>query len=143
MLRRAFAFIVCSNSNLHAGHTPHDSRFVQAKVFCRPVAGDNRIEKSYPQYTPPQAEQPGRVYLNKSQYFEGITPGVWGFYIGGYQVLVKWLKDRQGRQLAYDDLTHYQKIGVALQKTIELMEQIDQTIPQWPLSKSASENGSH
>ena len=37
----------------------------------------------------------GRVYINSSQYFEGITPAVWGFRIGGYQVAEKWLKDPQ------------------------------------------------
>jgi hypothetical protein len=26
----------------------------------------------------------GRVYINAKQYFEGITPKVWEFRIGGY-----------------------------------------------------------
>lgn len=98
-----------------------------------PVAGDNRVEKGYPKYVPPQNDQPGRININKSQFFEGISPEVWEFYIGGYQVLNKWLKDRQGRQLSYDDLTHYQQVMVALQKTIELMEKIDNAIPEWPI----------
>lgn len=62
-----------------------------------------------------------------------MPPEVWGFYVGGYQVAAKWLKDRQGRQLAYDDLTHYQQVVVALQQTISLMAQIDEAIPQWPI----------
>ncbi|GAG98596.1 unnamed protein product, partial [marine sediment metagenome] len=33
-----------------------------------------------------------RVYINKTQYFEGIAPDVWNFHIGGYQVCEKWLK---------------------------------------------------
>ncbi|MBE7472769.1 MAG: DNA methyltransferase [Anaerolineales bacterium] len=99
-----------------------------------PVTGDNRVEKGYPKYTPPLGEQPGRVYLNKSQYFEGVAPEVWGFYVGGYQVLEKWLKDRQGRQLSYDELTHYRQIVAALGRTIELMAEIDSAIPQWPLA---------
>jgi hypothetical protein len=77
-----------------------------------------------------------RIFEGKSnvgQFFEGIAPEVWEFYIGGYQVLDKWLKDRQGRQLSYDDLTHYQQVVVALQKTIELMEKIDSAIPEWPI----------
>ena len=59
--------------------------------------------------------------------------GVQGHLIGGYQVLDKWLKDRQGRQLSHDDLTHYQQVVVSLQKTIELMDKIDNTIPKWPV----------
>jgi hypothetical protein len=66
-----------------------------------PVAGDNRVEKGYPRYAPPTDDRPGRITINKSQYFEGISPELWEFYIGGYQVLQKWLKDRQGRQLSY------------------------------------------
>ena len=105
-----------------------------AELITRyPVAGDNRIAKGYPHYAPPQDNRPGRVNINKSQYFEGVTPEVWEFHIGGYQVLDKWLKERQGRQLSYDDLTHYQQVVVALQKTIELMEKIDQVIPEWPV----------
>ena len=55
------------------------------------------------------------------------------FHVGGYQVCEKWLKDRRDRQLSYDDLTHYQKIIVALKETICLMEEIDKAIPEWPI----------
>jgi hypothetical protein len=98
-----------------------------------PIAGDNRVEKGYPKYIPPKDDQPGRVNINNSQYFEGVAPEVWGFYVGGYQVCDKWLKDRQGRQLSYDDLTHYQKMMAALHQTIELMAKIDSAIPKWPI----------
>ena len=40
----------------------------------------------------------------------------------------KWLKDRKGRCLSEADLTHYQKIVVALNETIRLMSQIDEVI---------------
>ena len=55
--------------------------------------------------------------------------------IGGYQVLHKWLKDRKGRTLSYDDVTHYGKIVVALKETIRLMQEIDEVIDEhggWP-----------
>jgi len=52
---------------------------------------------------------------------------------GRYQVLRKWLKDRKGRKLSFDDLFHYQKIVVALKETIRLMEEIDGLIPSWPI----------
>jgi hypothetical protein len=35
--------------------------------------------------------------------------------------------------LSYDDLNHYQQVVVALQETIRLMAEIDDTIPGWPL----------
>jgi uncharacterized membrane protein YccC len=35
--------------------------------------------------------------------------------------------------LSQEDITHYQRIVVALQETIRLMQQIDAAIPGWPL----------
>jgi hypothetical protein len=64
---------------------------------------------------------------------EVFPPEVWGFQVGGYQVCGKWLKDRRGRQLSYDDLTVYQKIIVALKETIRLMEEVDGAVGEWPL----------
>jgi hypothetical protein len=48
-------------------------------------------------------------------------------------VLDKWLKDRKGRRLSFDDLFHYQKIVVALKATMRLMAEIDSLIPAWPI----------
>jgi very-short-patch-repair endonuclease len=70
-----------------------------------PVTGDHQVGKvSYDEKTQ-------RVYINKTQYFEGVPPEVWNFHIGGYQVCEKWLKDRQKahRKLSGDDVNHYQK----------------------------------
>ena len=92
-----------------------------------PVVGPNQVEAV--RYD--EANQ--RVYINKSQYFEGVSPEVWNFHIGGYQVCQKWLKDRKGRTLSYDELTHYQKVVVALKETIHLMQEIDELIPGWPI----------
>ena len=47
--------------------------------------------------------------------------------------LEKWLKDRKGRELSYDDVRHYQRIVKALQETIRLMDEIDAAIPEFPL----------
>jgi predicted helicase len=116
-------------AGLHLLESPEVGQFITRY----PVAGADRVEKGYPKYAPPQKDRPGRVNINKTQYFEGVPPEVWTFYIGGYQVLDKWLKDRRGRQLSYDDLTHYQQVVVALQKTIELMEQVDEVIQVWPI----------
>ncbi len=76
-----------------------------------------------------------RVYINGDRYFEGIAPEVWEFKIGGYQVLEKWLKDRKKakRTLSFDDGLHYQKVVVALKETMQLMIEIDQLIPSFPI----------
>ncbi len=76
----------------------------------------------------------GKVIINKKgDGFTGVPEEVWNFYVGGYQVCQKWLKDRKGRTLSPEDITHYQRIIVALQETIRLMQQIDAAIPGWPL----------
>jgi predicted helicase len=99
-----------------------------------PITGSNEVEKvRYVEDTPEEDLAPGRVYVNKTQYFEGVAREVWEFHIGGYQVLHKWLKDRKGRTLSYDDVTHYGKIVVALKETIRLMGEIDDVIPSWPI----------
>jgi type IV secretory pathway VirB6-like protein len=88
-------------------------------------------------YIEPQCETRGRVWINATQYFDGVPKEVWEFHVGGYQVCAKWLKDRKGRKLTYDDLTHYQQIVSALAETIVLMENIDAAITAsggWPIA---------
>jgi len=87
------------------------------------IEGTDEVVKGYPKYVAhSDKSEKGRVFINKDQYFEGINPVVWEFHIGGYQVCEKWLKDRRERILSYDDITHYQKITVALSETIRLMQ---------------------
>jgi predicted helicase len=67
----------------------------------------------------------GHLYINQFQYFEGISPEVWEYQIGGYQVCEKWLKDRKGKSLSVEDTKHYCKMVTALKKTIEIQAKID------------------
>jgi len=82
-----------------------------------PIAGDNQVEKV--QY------EDGKVFINATQYFDGIPQSAWEFYIGGYQPAQKWLKDRKGRTLDFDDVRHYQRIIIALTETERIMGEID------------------
>jgi len=91
------------------------------------IEGSNEVEKVRCD------ENARRVYINKAQYFEGVPPEVWEFHVGGYQVCAKWLKDRRGRNLTFDDIQHYQKIVVALAETSRLMAEVDEIIPAWPI----------
>jgi len=67
----------------------------------------------------------GRVWINDQQYFDGVPVVAWEFYIGGYQPAPKWLKDRHGRKLNFEDIRHYQKVIVALTETHRIMQTID------------------
>ena len=109
--------------SLHLMESPVLNSFITGY----PVAGSNEVEKvSYD-------DNNQRVYINKDQYFEGVPLDIWNFHVGGYQVCQKWLKDRKGRTLSYDELTHYQKVIVALKETIRLMKEIDELILGWPV----------
>lgn len=90
-----------------------------------PIAGNNRVDSV--------GYRDGRVYLNAEQYFDGVSPHVWHYHIGGYQVAQKWLKDRKGRMLTFDELAHYRRVIAALAETVELQKAIDAAIPRWPL----------
>ena len=68
----------------------------------------------------------GKVYINPTQYFENIPESAWNFYIGGYQPAQKWLKDRKGRTLDFQDVLHYQKMIYAMTHTERLMGEIDE-----------------
>ena len=67
----------------------------------------------------------GRVWINDEKHFDGVPEAARNFYIGGYQPAQKWLKDRHGRTLTFDDLRHYQRIIVALTEMGKVMEEVD------------------
>jgi len=66
----------------------------------------------------------GRIWINETQYFDKIPINIWETYVGSYQPAQKWLKDRKGRKLNYDDIIHYQKIIVSLTETDKIMNKI-------------------
>ena len=69
--------------------------------------------------------QENRVYINAEQYFDGVTESAWQFFIGGYQPAQKWLKDRKGMTLSFEDVKHYSRIIYVLQQTELIMKEID------------------
>lgn len=105
-----------------------ESPTVEQYITQYPIDGDNfvnrKITKSSPGYVADN-ETHGKVYINDHQYFDKVPLVAWEFYIGGYQPAQKWLKDRRGRTLEFDDILHYQKIIVALSETDRLMKEID------------------
>ncbi|MDD9855011.1 MAG: hypothetical protein OXU88_02400, partial [Gammaproteobacteria bacterium] len=64
-------------------------------------------------------------WLNKTQRFERVPQVAWNFAVGGYFPAQKYLKDRKGRTLSWNEIHHYQKIIVALVETAKVMEKID------------------
>ncbi len=94
-----------------------ESSVVEKHITRYPIDGNNMVGKV--------KYEEGRVYINDTQYFANVPEITWSFYIGGYQPAQKWLKDRKGRKLEFEDIIHYQKIIVALAETDRLMKEID------------------
>lgn len=105
-----------------------ESPVVEKYITSYPVGGDNKVTTKIGKgdyVVTDKARGIGRVWINDAQYFDGVPAKAWEFYIGGYQPAQKWLKDRKGRELSYDDILHYQKIIVALTETDRIMRAID------------------
>jgi predicted helicase len=129
---------------LHLMESPSLSEYITEY----PIGGDNEVEK--PQFVIAREDSTslrggttkqsvseeetasakslavtGKVFINSEQYFDKVPEVAWNFYIGGYQPAQKWLKDRKGRTLEFEDILHYQKIIKALTQTDRIMGEID------------------
>ncbi len=106
-----------------------ESPLLEKRITGYPEDGDNiitrKITKTSPGYEP-DSETHGKVWINEQQYFDNVPLVAWEFYIGGYQPAQKWLKDRKGRELSFENILHYQKMIVALTETDRLMKAIDE-----------------
>jgi len=100
-----------------------ESPVVEKPISKYPTTGTNIVGKL--------KYENGNVFINETQYFEGVPEVAWNFYIGGYQPAQKWLKDRKDRELQIDDIRHYLKIIVALFETDRLMKEIDSVVITW------------
>lgn len=80
--------------------------------------GDDVVASGYPKF------DAGKVHINPDQHFAHVPEVAWSFPIGGYQPAQKWLKDRRGRSLSWDDVGHYQKIIKILCETDRIMKEI-------------------
>lgn len=105
-----------------------ESPTVEYYITSYPIGGDNKVTRKLTKTDvgyEPINESVGKVWINDEQYFNNVPLTAWEFYIGGYQPAQKWLKDRKGRILEFEDILHYQKIIVALSETDRLMKEID------------------
>jgi hypothetical protein len=85
-------------------------------------SGSDIVEKVY------YEENSERVWINKEQYFDGISKGVWEYRIGAYQVMAKYLKDRrkEKRELSLEEIEHYIRVAKAIERTIEVQGEVEE-----------------
>lgn len=85
-----------------------------------PVAGDHLVtDLKY---------ENEKVFINKAQYFDKVSPSIWNSFIGEYRPAQQWLNDRKGRKLDFDDIHHYQKIIVALSETARIRKKLEELV---------------
>jgi adenine specific DNA methyltransferase len=125
--RSEFLRLAAIGSELRQWHTLQHPK---ADIACFITAFDSPepdMQVDKPRYTPDSdTPETGSVYWNKTTCIRKVPAAAWQFYIGGYQPAQKWLKDRKGQTLTAAGIEHYQKIILALTRTVELMQQIDE-----------------
>ncbi len=117
-----------------------ESNKLNNHITAFPFKGDNAVTKvgETGKKLKDVEDGKGKLFINKTQYFDNLPEEVWNFHIGGYQVCYKWLYDRKkaGRKLSAEDIEHYHKIVVAINETIKIMKQINEVIDTncgWPI----------
>ncbi len=62
------------------------------------------------------------IYLNDIAYWRNVPANVWGYKLGGYQVLKKWLSYREqpllGRALTHDEVMYFANVARTNQRVI-------------------------
>ena len=91
---------------------------------CHPGQTPQVIESGYPRYRTDQ------VQLNRHAALGPVARDVWEFRVGTYQVCKKWLKDRVGQQLDPLQQQQYCHIVTAIDRTLQLMHEIDRAIEE-------------
>jgi hypothetical protein len=94
-----------------------------------PIAGSDRIESVSYVASDRDAEE-GTVWINPTQYFQGISSKIWNLSLGGQHPCQKWLQAREHSTLSDRNIQQYQHIVTLLSEMVELMEQIDSVLPK-------------
>lgn len=120
-----FAHVSAEGETLRRLHLMEDAAIGETPF---PFEGDGDSVVDRPRY------EDGKVWINADQGFAGVSPIAWNFFIGGYQPAQKWLKDRRGRALSWEDIRHYQKVLKILAETDRIMHAIDLPVDSKPVS---------
>ena len=118
--RQVFAHLAEKGGELRRLHLMEDAAIGETPY---PFIGEGSGEVGKLEYRPSDNGD-GKVFINPEQWFAGVPELAWRFHIGGYQPAQKWLKDRKGRKLSFDDVRHYRKIVKILSETHRIMQEI-------------------
>jgi hypothetical protein len=106
-----------------------------APVVSFPISGSNVVD--HVKFVPGDDAAFGQMSINDTQHFSNVPDWLWGMEIGGYKVLDKWLKDRRGRTLSWDDIVAFSQMTGALAASADLIGQIELALDgagAWPFA---------
>ena len=95
-----------------------------------PIPGDNVVRAICFE---PGAGARGRIRINGQQYFEDVSAAVWEHQVGRYQVCKRWLDERVGRKLTFDEITAFGTIVGSIADSWPLLDSIEDALAENPL----------
>ena len=107
----------------------HKSPFVENNIAQFSIEGINVAAKPRFEISPVRVSNSyratGKIFINQTQYFDNVPEVAWNFHTDGFQPAQKWLEDKKGKILEFDDIRYYQKIIVALTATDRIVKEIN------------------
>lgn len=122
--REQFAELVAQGHELIGLHLLKDPRLGNSPISF-PEAGDAGVKSREVRFESIPEETSGKVFVNKTQYFGGVSTRAWETHVGGYKVMEKWLKDRHDRRLTHNDLEKYQSMAYALDLAADVVDRAE------------------
>ncbi|WP_026701698.1 type ISP restriction/modification enzyme [Salibacterium aidingense] len=92
-----------------------------------PVEGTNVVDHNAIKFKYSD-DAKGQLWLNEKQFLENVPIEAWEHMVGGYQLLSKWLKVRDGRKLEYIELKHLQHLIAMIIDSSKIIVEIDEII---------------
>jgi len=66
-----------------------------------------------------------KIWINDEQYFTAVSEEIWNYKIGGFRICEKWLKERRGRILSFEESELFKQIILSITLTIKIQNDID------------------
>lgn len=136
--RNEFKEVMCRDFPYIPYPTSKKMFFQLASIGKKLIALHTDFETSYHAYTTFEGSgsnavtsvkyKNGMVFINKTQYFSNVTTEVWEYWMGGHQIVQKWIKERKNSTLSENDIIHYQRIIQIVQDTITISDEIDRIL---------------
>lgn len=97
-----------------------------------PIPGDNAIRSIT--FEPGEGSgDKGRVWINKHQYFDNVPTAAWEYQVGRYVVCNRWLGERVGRKLSFNEIDTFGTIAGSITDSLPVLDAIEDALTENPL----------